>query len=95
MVKEAKIEPPIQTEYFLSGKAMILTFLEGGDGGGDFLLSAIHGSTARHRNITIQVLTNINIILHDKASIKGKEHSSGETLNLLLRMWFRIFSMPS
>ncbi|KAH3683828.1 hypothetical protein WICPIJ_005202 [Wickerhamomyces pijperi] len=28
--KEAKIEPPIQTEYFLSGGAMILTFMEDG-----------------------------------------------------------------
>lgn len=27
---EAKIEPPIQTEYFLSGGAIILTFIEDG-----------------------------------------------------------------
>jgi hypothetical protein len=28
--REARIEPPIQTEYFRSGGAMILTFMEDG-----------------------------------------------------------------
>ena len=30
VVREARIEPPIHTEYFLSGGAMILTLTEGG-----------------------------------------------------------------
>ena len=28
--REARMDPPIQTEYFLSGGAMILTFIVGG-----------------------------------------------------------------
>jgi hypothetical protein len=44
--KEAKIEPPIQTEYFLSGGAMILIFMvEGAKAVNSFcILSEIPGN---------------------------------------------------
>merc|ERR1711962_589135 len=49
--REAKMEPPIQTEYFLSGGAMILILM-------------VEGATG-HDGVGVQVLPDVNIALHD------------------------------
>jgi hypothetical protein len=83
------MEPPIQTEYFLSGGATILIFMEEGARAviSFCIRSAIPGyivvppdycrminilfiiplfSSIYHNDVGIQVLTDINITLHDR-----------------------------
>src|SRR4051794_19677202 len=98
--KEAKMEPPIQTEYFRSGGAIILTFM---DDGARAVISfcirseipgymvvppdcgivsfSIHNHFpdlgTYHDNVTIEILTDINIALHD-----GVEGSDVDTAAL-------------
>merc|ERR1711944_104254 len=68
--REARMEPPIQTEYFLSGGAMILIFMVEGGQGSDLLLhsvgdTGVHGGASREDSVGIQVLPDVNIALHD------------------------------
>merc|ERR1719237_1470832 len=68
--REARMEPPIQTEYFLSGGAMILILMCGGSQGGDLLLHAVsntgvHGGASGHDGVGVQVLPDVNVALHD------------------------------
>jgi hypothetical protein len=76
--REARMEPPIQTEYFRSGGATILIFMEDGAravisrvilGLMNYLPvsdSRIHGSTSRQDNVSVQILSDIDITLHDR-----------------------------
>merc|ERR1712198_360452 len=63
------MDPPIQTEYFLSGGAMILILMvDGARAVISFcILSAIPGYMVvpRHDSVGIQVLPDVNIALHD------------------------------
>merc|ERR1712164_112592 len=63
------MDPPIQTEYFLSGGAMILID-GGGSKSGDLLLhsvgnTGVHGGATGHDGVGVQVLPDVNIALHD------------------------------
>merc|ERR1711868_319111 len=54
-----KVDPPIQTEYFLSGGE-----------GSDFLLhpisnAGVHGGASRQDSVGVQVLPDIHVALHD------------------------------
>merc|ERR1712165_369273 len=60
------MDPPIHTEHFLSGGAMILIVIESG---AKFLTSfwnsLVHRGTSRHHHISVQILPDIDITLHD------------------------------
>ena len=66
--RDAKMEPPIQTEYFLSGGVITLIFIVGG---AKAVISFCiwsgweHGRTTRQHSVGIQVFFDINIALHD------------------------------
>merc|ERR1712018_467966 len=63
------MEPPIQTEYFLSGGAMILILMvDGAKAVISFCIrSAIpgYGGATRHDGVGIKILPDVNIALHD------------------------------
>merc|ERR1711915_724327 len=64
------MEPPIQTEYFLSGGAD-LDLHGGGCKGSDLLLhpvgdSRVHGGASREDSVGVQILPDVNITLHDR-----------------------------
>merc|ERR1740129_2079625 len=67
--REDKMEPPIQTEYFLWGSNDL--DLSGRWGkSGDLLLhtignTGVHGGATGHDGVGIQVLPDVNIALHD------------------------------
>merc|ERR1712210_403974 len=68
--REARMEPPIQTEYFLSGGAMILIFMVEGGQGSDLLLhsvgdTGVHGGASGEDSVGVQVLPDIDVALHD------------------------------
>merc|ERR1712243_44593 len=67
--REARMDPPIQTEYFLSG-GDDLDLDGGGSQGSDLLLhtvsnTGVHGGASRHDGVGVQVLPDVNIALHD------------------------------
>merc|ERR1712228_236401 len=56
------MDPPIQTEYFLSGGAMILILMVESKSG-DFLLhtvsnTRVHGGASGHDSVGIEILTD-------------------------------------
>merc|ERR1719443_606589 len=64
------MDPPIQTEYFLSGGSQGSDLDGGGSQGSDLLLhpvsnSRVHGGATRHDGVGVQVLPDVNIALHD------------------------------
>merc|ERR1740122_186369 len=64
------MDPPIQTEYFLSGGSDNLDLDGGGGQGGDLLLhsvsnTGVHGGASRHDGVGVKVLPDVNIALHD------------------------------
>merc|ERR1712183_991851 len=64
------MEPPIQTEYFLSGGAMILIFMVDGGQSCDLLLhsvgnTGVHGGASGEDSVGVQVLPDIDVALHD------------------------------
>merc|ERR1711890_112297 len=67
--REARMDPPIQTEYFLSGGAMILILMV--EGARAVILlhtvsnTGVHGGASRHDGVGVQVLPDVNIALHD------------------------------
>merc|ERR1719216_72365 len=67
--REAKMEPPIQTEYFLSGGAMILILMVDGAKAVISLHTVsntrVHGGATRHDGVGIKILPDVNIALHD------------------------------
>merc|ERR1711971_655388 len=67
--REDKMEPPIQTEYFLSGGAMILILMVDGARAVIFLHTisntGVHGGATGHDGVSVQVLPDVNIALHD------------------------------
>merc|ERR1712080_11584 len=67
--REARMDPPIQTEYFLSGGAMILILMvEGARAVISFCTvsnTRVHGGASRHDSVGVQVLPDVNIALHD------------------------------
>merc|ERR1712243_164379 len=67
--REARMDPPIQTEYFLSGGAMILILMvEGARAVISFCIrcnTGVHGGASRHDSVGVQVLPDVNIALHD------------------------------
>merc|ERR1712018_673610 len=79
------MDPPIHTEYFLSGGAIILILMvDGAKAVISFcILSAIpgYGGATRHDSVGIQVLPDVNIALHngvvgglvDTAGLHAKE----------------------
>merc|ERR1711978_104369 len=65
------MDPPIHTEYFLSGGAMILNFHCGWGKGSDFLLhtvsnSWVHSGSTRQDSIGIQIFSDIDVTFHDR-----------------------------
>merc|ERR1712018_969052 len=67
--REARMEPPIQTEYFLSGGAMILILMVEG-ARAVILLHAVsntgvHGGATGKDGVGVQVLPDVNVALHD------------------------------
>eukprot|EP00091_Calanus_sinicus_P023684 TRINITY_DN812_c0_g1_i6.p1 TRINITY_DN812_c0_g1~~TRINITY_DN812_c0_g1_i6.p1 ORF type:complete len:112 (+),score=6.90 TRINITY_DN812_c0_g1_i6:302-637(+) len=68
--RDARMDPPIQTEYFLSGGAMILILMvDGARAVISFCIrSAIpgySGGASGHDSVGVQILTDVNIALHD------------------------------
>merc|ERR1712107_868203 len=67
--REARMEPPIQTEYFLSGGAMILILMvEGARAVISFCMvsdTRVHGGASGHDGVGVQVLPDVNVALHD------------------------------
>merc|ERR1719443_1210710 len=64
------MDPPIQTEYFLSGGSQGSDLDGGGSQGSDLLLhpvsnTRVHGGATRHDGVGVQVLPDVNIALHD------------------------------
>merc|ERR1712210_29661 len=63
------MEPPIQTEYFLSGGAMILILMVDGARAVISLHTigntGVHGGASGHDSVSVQVLPDVNIALHD------------------------------
>lgn len=90
------MDPPIQTEYFRSGGATILIFMEEGAravisrcmlkwGCKDEGVSMdnipvsntrVHGGTSRENNVSIEILSDINVALHDRV-VGGLVDSGG------------------
>ena len=68
---EARMEPPIHTEYLRSGGvAMILIFMVLGSQGGDLLLHPVgdtgeHGGASGQHGVGVQILTDVDVALHD------------------------------
>ena len=76
------MEPPIHTEYFLSGGAMILIFmLLGARAVISFcILSAItwvHAGASGENGVGVQILTDINVALHDAVVCGSHGYASG------------------
>merc|ERR1719323_2143727 len=67
--REARMDPPIQTEYFLSGGAMILILMvDGARAGSPSAFCQQYRGTwwcLRHDGVGVQVLPDVNIALHD------------------------------
>eukprot|EP00032_Breviata_anathema_P001919 JZ554464.1.p1 GENE.JZ554464.1~~JZ554464.1.p1 ORF type:complete len:173 (-),score=62.42 JZ554464.1:5-523(-) len=68
--REARIDPPIQTEYLRSGGATILIFMVLGARKNQLLLHAVsdareHRSATRQNDVGVEILADINIALHD------------------------------
>merc|ERR1711998_257275 len=59
VLKEERMEPPIHTEYLRSGGATTLIFMVEGAN------ASKHGSAAREHNVAVEVLSNVDITLHD------------------------------
>merc|ERR1719197_1046855 len=78
--REAKMEPPIQTEYFLSGGAMILIFMVDGARAVISLHTIsntwVHGGTTGEDVVGVKILTDINVALHDGV-VGGFVNTSG------------------
>ena len=67
----ARMEPPIQTEYFRFGGSYDLGFHSAGCQGYSFLLhpvnsARVHSATSRLHGVGIQILANIHIALRDR-----------------------------
>ena len=68
--REARMEPPIQTEYFLSGGSDDLDLHRARGQRGDLLLHAVgnagvHGGATGQDGVGVQVLTDVHVALHD------------------------------
>lgn len=106
------MEPPIQTEYFRSGGAMILTFMDDGaravisfcirseipgymvvppDCAIVSTLILYHFANLRtyHDNVTIEILTDINIALHDGVEGSDVDTAALKTQDRWLEKRFR------
>ena len=63
------MEPPIQTEYFLSGGAMILIFMvEGARAVISFCMRSAmpgYGGASGENGVGVEVLSDVNVALHD------------------------------
>merc|ERR1711881_624766 len=59
VLNEDKMDPPIHTEYLRSGGATTLIFMVDGAKAGE------HGGSARQHHIAVEVLTDVDIALHD------------------------------
>merc|ERR1712050_430199 len=63
------MDPPIQTEYFLSGGAMILIFMVGG--ARDEISFCIRSDAGEHRRpagenrVRVKILSDVDVALHD------------------------------